>query len=71
LTNTPKSTSTPKTPKDQSASKSKPKAKKAAAKPKETEAAVPKEPEMTEGEKRAKKEVGSGIIFELWELTNA
>lgn len=62
LTNTPKSTSTPKTPKDQSASKgSKPK-KKAAPKPKEPEFVAPQEPELTPEEKRVKKEVGSTTI---------
>jgi hypothetical protein len=62
LTNTPKSTSTPKTPKDQSASKSKPKAKKAASKAKEAEVAAPEEPELTAEEKRANKHVRAAII---------
>jgi len=62
LTNTPKSTSTPKTPKDQSASKSKPKAKKATSKAKEADVAAPEEPELTAEEKRANKQVRAAII---------
>jgi hypothetical protein len=55
----PNGTSTPKSAKDSTTKSTKPKTKKSAPKAPETpEVVVPKEPEMTAEEKRAKKEVG-------------
>lgn len=64
--NTKKTTngvSTPKTPKEATPKTAKPKKSKATPKAVETpEAAVPKEPELTAEEKRAKKEVCSPLV---------